>query len=142
MLEEVLRYLKNWFEVERHCDTYEIKDEGITLPFLLPNQYYRIDGSLFNDGLHKYKDPLDVLVDETFEGSITAMAVPPAVVKIAAEINAWIDKNENSAVPLDSPFESESFAGYSYTRAKDQNGNSIRSWQQAFRTRLNPWRKI
>lgn len=142
MLEEVLRYLKNWFEVERWEGTVTITDEGVDLPFLEPNQYYRIAGSIFNDGLHKYQDPTDELVSETFTGSVWGLAIPTPVIKIAAEIAAWRDKYENSEVASSlSPYDSESFAGYSYTRAKNGSGDSI-GWQSVFRSRLNAWRKI
>ena len=56
MLEQVLMHLKNWFLVPGgiHEGTYTIEDGGITLPFLAKGQYFRICGSVFNDGLHQY----------------------------------------------------------------------------------------
>ena len=56
MLETVLMYLNNWFVVGRYDDTYTIEGGRLTLPFLVNGQYYRIVGSLFNDGLYKYAD--------------------------------------------------------------------------------------
>lgn len=54
MLEQVLRHLNNWFLVEIHEGTFAVENGSIALPFLLTNQYFRICGSVFNDGLHQY----------------------------------------------------------------------------------------
>ena len=93
MLEQVLMNIRNWFTVEGgiHSGTFSIKDGGITLPFLADGQYFRIIGSVFNDGLHQY--PATDLVDEEFSGVIWALAIPPAVVDLADEIQKWQEKN-------------------------------------------------
>lgn len=139
MLEQILMHLKNWFLVPGgiHEDTYTIKDGGITLPFLQNGQYFRICGSVFNDGLHQY--PADDLKTETFNGVIWVLAIPQDVIDLAAEIGAWEKKNGSASI---GPYQSESFGGYSYTKATDaQTGGSV-TWQSAFRSRLNHWRKI
>ena len=51
MLEQVLRHLNNWFLVEIREGTFTVENGSIALPFLLTNQYFRICGSVFNDGL-------------------------------------------------------------------------------------------
>lgn len=68
MLEQVLRHLNNWFLVEIHEGTFTVENGSITLPFLQTNQYFRICGSVFNDGLHLY--PAVDLTDETFTGTV------------------------------------------------------------------------
>ena len=70
MLEQVLMNIRNWFTVDGgiHSGTFTIKDGGIALPFLANGQYFRIIGSVFNDGLHQY--PAADLVDEEFSGAI------------------------------------------------------------------------
>ena len=103
MLGTILQYLNNWFVRGIYAGDYEIKDGSIVLPFLVDGQYFRILGSLFNDGLHKYPD--DGLVSERFNGVIWALAVPPAVVSLAEEIAAWNEKNGASP----GPYTSESF---------------------------------
>ena len=92
MLEQVLMNIRNWFTVEGgiHSGTFSIKDGGITLPFLADGQYFRIIGSVFNDGLHQY--PATDLVDEEFSGAIWALAIPPAAVDLAAELQTWQEK--------------------------------------------------
>ena len=139
MLEQVLMNIRNWFTVEGgiHSGTFSIKDGGITLPFLADGQYFRICGSVFNDGLHKY--PAADLVDEKFSGAIWALAIPPAVVDLADEIQKWQGKNGEVA---SSPFSSESFGGYSYSKATDAETGGAVTWQSAFKKQLSAWRKI
>ena len=139
MLEQVLMNIRNWFTVEGgiHSGTFSIKDGGITLPFLADGQYFRICGSVFNDGLHKY--PAADLVDEEFSGAIWALAIPPAVVDLADEIQKWQEKNGEVA---SSPFSSESFGGYSYSKATDAETGGAVTWQSAFKRQLSAWRKI
>ena len=139
MLEQVLMHLKNWFLVPGgiHEGTYTIEDGGITLPFLANGQYFRICGSVFNDGLHQY--PASDLKAETFEGTVWALAVPQAVIDLATEIEAWQKKNGDASV---SPYQSESFGGYSYSKATDSASGGAVTWQSAFSSRLNAWRKL
>ena len=139
MLEQVLMHLKNWFLVPGgiHEGTYTIEDGGITLPFLANGQYFRICGSVFNDGLHQY--PASDLKAETFEGTVWALAVPQAVIDLATEIESWQEKNGDASV---SPYQSESFGGYSYSKATDSASGGAVTWQSAFRSRLSAWRKI
>lgn len=139
MLEQVLMNIRNWFTVEGgiHSGTFSIKGGGITLPFLVDGQYFRIIGSVFNDGLHQY--PAADLVDEEFSGAIWALAIPPAVVDLADEIQKWQAKNGEVA---SSPFSSESFGGYSYSKATDAETGGAVTWQSAFKRQLSAWRKI
>ena len=139
MLEQVLMNIRNWFPVKGgiYSGTFTIEDGGITLPFLANGQYFRICGSLFNDGLHQY--PADGLVDETFNGTIWALAIPKAVIELADEIGKWQEKNGEAA---SSPFSSESFGGYSYSKATDAETGGAVTWQSAFKQQLGAWRKI
>ena len=138
MLEQVLMNIRNWFTVEGgiHSGTFSIKDGGITLPFLADGQYFRICGSVFNDGLHQY-NVLD-LVDETFTGTIWALAIPKAVIELAAEIEAWQKKNGEAASGI---YQSESFGGYQYSKQTASDGGQLTVWS-VFRKRLNQWRKL
>lgn len=139
MLEQVLMNIRRWFPVEGgiHSGTFTIKDGGITLPFLADGQYFRICGSVFNDGLHQY-NVLD-LTDETFTGTIWALAIPKAVIELADEIQKWQEKNGEASV---SPYQSESFGGYSYSKATDAETGGAVTWQSAFKQQLSAWRKI
>ena len=139
MLEQVLMNIRRWFPVEGgiHSGTFTIKDGGVTLPFLADGQYFRICGSVFNDGLHQY-NVLD-LIDETFNGTIWALAIPKAVIELADEIQKWQEKNGEASV---SPYQSESFGGYSYSKATDAETGGAVTWQSAFKQQLGAWRKI
>ena len=52
MLTELCQELKNWFEREIHVGTFTIEGGQLTdCSFLQDGQYYRIIGSVFNDGV-------------------------------------------------------------------------------------------
>lgn len=133
MLEELLGHLNNWFVREIHSGTFSVQDGMLLADFLRPGQYYRVFGSIFSDGLHQWPD--DTLTDETFNGTVWALAVPPALLALADEIAAWRAKNP------DSDKLSESVPNYSYTRAAGPSGAPA-GWQAAFAARLNQWRKL
>lgn len=138
MLTELCAELRNYFEVPngRHFGKFEISGGSIApLDFLQEGQYFRIVNSVFNDGVYQY--PASSLTDEEFDGAVWAMAVPPSVVALAAEIKAYNESDDGKA----SPYTSESFGGYSYTKATDASGAPI-GWQKAFASRLNKWRKL
>ena len=138
MLTELCAELRNYFEVPngRHFGKFTISGGSIApLDFLQEGQYFRIGGSVFNDGVYQY--PATSLTDEVFEGAVWAMAVPPTQIALSAEIEAYNDSDAGKA----SPYTSESFGGYSYTKATDANGAPI-GWQKAFASRLNKWRKL
>ena len=141
MLDELCAELRNYFvqsESDKHYNKYTVNGGIFTPPldFLKDGQYYRVVGSALNDGVYK-NDGCGVLTDEEFDGSIWAMSVPPAVVALAAEIEEYNKSDAGKA----SPFTSESFGGYAYTKATDENGAPI-GWKKAFASRLNKWRKL
>ena len=144
MLSEVCHELKNYFlknrEKDIHYGTYTIKDGAIgQLDFLQEGQYFRIVGSTFNDGVHRYLDYMDLLVDETFDGAVWAMAVPPSVVALASEIGEWTEKNEDA---INSPYQSESFGGYSYSKGGAYNQGGSVTWVSQFESKLKNYRRI
>ena len=142
MLTELCQELHNWFDREQHTGTFTIENGNITADFLQDGQYYRIMGSVFSDGVHQY--PSSELRDETFTGAVWALAIPAPVIKLSTEIEAWRGKYEAADSAALSPFTSESFGGYSYTKGSgsSESGGSGASWQSAFRAQLNRWRKI
>lgn len=142
MLTELCQELKNWFDRERHTGTFTIADGNITADFLREGQYFRIMGSVFSDGVHQY--PAAGLPSETFTGAVWALAIPAPVIALDEEITAWREKYEATDSAAMSPFTSESFGGYSYSKSSGNSGDgsSGRSWQTAFAPRLNMWRKI
>ena len=138
ILTEICAELRNYFEVPngRHFGKFTISGGSIApLDFLQEGQYFRIIGSVFNDGVHQY--PAADLTDEVFHGAVWAMSLPPDLIALSAEIEEY----NKSDAGKPSPFSSESFGGYSYTKATDASGAPI-SWQKAFSSRLNQWRKL
>lgn len=143
MLTELCAELRNYFVRGRediHHGEYTISGGQIqSLPFLKEGQFFRIVGSVFNDGVWQYG--VDYLKDETFEGAIWAMRMPPAVVALSQEIEAWVATNQSA---INSPYTSESFGGYSYTLRGSGSGEGEGglTWQNQFAKRLSKWRKL
>lgn len=131
-LGSLVTYLNNWFETDRVKDTYVIEEGSIVVPFVQDGQYFRIIGSVFNDGVYKY--PCNGLIDEVFTGEVWAMAVPPSVIALSSSIEQWVSDNPSGV------YTSESFGGYSYTKGTN-NGVPL-DWTHAFRHELNRWRKL
>ena len=155
----------NYHETDRVVGDYAIENGNISLPFLVNGQFFRIQGSKFNDGVYIYskeyiireatwKDVLTdnrdwnalteeewgnlkhaELTDESFTGVIWPMRMPRAFLKLAQEIEEY---NESEAAKP-SPYTSESISGhYSYTKA-----NAVDSaWENVFSAKLKRWRKV
>lgn len=146
MISEICAELRNYFlrdytnpEHYIHYGSFVIADgEMQTLPFLKQNQYYRIIGSTFNDGVHQYGVD-NGLIDETFDGTIWEMFIPKEIVDLSAEIQDWISNNADT---INSPYQSESFGGYSYTKAIASTGRLSTDWQNHFAGKLNRWRRL
>lgn len=184
MLTELCAEIRNYFlrdpRRDIHVGNFVISGGSIEpLSFLQDGQYFRIVGSVFNDGVHQYRIPTPTpapevntreveteqeqepgtevtpsvsnesesestpaLTDEVFSGAVWAMAVPPAVIALSQEIDAWIAANREA---LDSPYQSESFGGYSYSKSSvgsGTGGTGAYGWQVQFSNRLNPYRRV
>lgn len=116
--------------------------------FIKSNQFFRIMGSVFNDGVYQNTPKvLEQLADEEFDGEIWLMAVPPDFLDLCKQIEDWRVKNEAADSVNMSPFTSESFGGYSYSKSSggssssSESGNSV-TWKSQFASRLNAYRKI
>lgn len=134
MLEMLLDELHNWFPVRgaAQAGAFTISGGALHADGIAEGQYYRIQGSVFNDGLHQRG--AEQLTDEAFSGVVTPLAVPRAVAALADEIAAWRAANpETDKI-------SESFGGYSYTRAAASDGAQA-GWRAAFAAQLSRWRR-
>ena len=135
MLFEIMRHIRNFFATDKSVEgALAIEDGTMSLPFALDGQYVLIEGSALNDGV--YKAPLENLTDEKFNGRIVALAVPGEFLELVEEIKAYNEKSKESGI-----YQSESFGGYSYSKATGRNGG-VATWQDAYRSRLNVWRKL
>ena len=152
-LTELCQELKNWFVRRTYTGTIELADDGKVycngnLVQLLYGQYYRVKGSVFSDGIHKYPEP--PLVDATheiFSGTVWTMAVPKPVLVLAKDISDWRAKYESVESAAMSPFTSEQVPNYSYSKSSNNNSSSgenggVSGWKSVFASRMNAWRKI
>ena len=139
-LNELCGEVRNWFETERHIGRFTISGGTITpSDFLQEGQFFRIVGSVFNDGIHRFSSSsLSSISDESFAGAVWAMAVPPAVIALAEEIKAFQARGDNAPTAI----VSESVGGHSVTRATTANGTPATTWEHVFAKRLNRWRKL
>lgn len=154
MLQQICEYLNNYFvnENEIHSATFTISGGTVTpLEGLKEGQRFYLTGSDLNDGIYTYhstgvKNDDDIagagLADEVFFGAIVGLSVPPQIIALSAEVAAWVDKYGDA---VNSPYQSESFGGYSYTRASKAGsgaGSSVAGWQEVFASRLKRWKKV
>ena len=140
ILDELCSEIRNWFEVKIGGGTFTVRN-GMIEPhnFLKDGQYFRICGSVFNDGVHLFSSSfIPSLTDEAFDGTVWAMAVPPAVIALAGEIKDYKASGEGNATAI----VSESVGGHSVSRATGKDGIPATGWERVFAKRLNKWRKI
>lgn len=154
MLQAVCEYLNNYFvsEGETVDGTFTIADGAISPALTLKEgQRFLISGSDLNDGVYTWHED-DIrndddtagagLADELFSGAIVGLAVPPQLITLSAEITSWVGKYGDA---INSPYQSESFNGYSYTRASrtgSGSGSAASGWQDVFASRLKRWKKV
>lgn len=150
---EVCQYIKNWFikdaKKDIHKGTFKVENGNISpqIDFLENNQYYRIKGSILNDGVYQFNDGISLIDEGEFIGEIWAMSIPKDLLIIFEDIKKWDEKYGSVDGINSSPFASETYSGvYSYTKKSSSSsngtGDGVYSWQDAFRERLNKWRKI
>lgn len=142
MIGQICAEVKNYFvqrDVDIHAGNYTIANGEISpIPFVRVGQYYRIVGSALNDGVYQRGVDDLQLIDEEFDGAIWSMKVPKEFVDLCKEISDWETANANA---LSGPYQSESFAGYSYSKGSSASGGAY-GWQDQFRSKLNAYRRL
>lgn len=129
--------MHNWFIIPgaARCGTFEVVSGTLDADFLRWDQYFLVEGSVFNDGLHRY--PAVNMQDEVFCGTVYPMAIPRAVINLTEKIEKWCENN-----PVSDKV-SESFGGYSYTKGGSGTQRAdTGGWQTAFRKELSHWKKV
>lgn len=149
MLTEICAEIRNYFAYseDRHPGYYKVVD-GVIVPrkdsLTYPTDYIAIFGSRLNNGVHKLSEH-DLKDEGEFHGAIWFMSPPKAFLDLCDEIDAWQQKYGGIDSNAVSPFYSESFGGYSYTKSAGSTsnaGNSAAStWQTAYAARLNLYRR-
>lgn len=140
MIYEVMRYCRNFFPCGKSVSgTWAISGGRADLPFMREGQYFFIECSSFlNDGVYMY--PTDDLSGDVLDGCITPLSPPKEFLELVDEIEAWQSKYGSADSNAMSPFNSESFGGYSYNKGAGEKG--LTSWKDAFKGRLRVWRKL
>ena len=145
VLTEVCDYLNNYFWEKKIKGHFVISGGILNVSGVKNGQYFRILGSTFNNGIHQYPITEDnKLIDEEFDGYIWALAIPQTVLAIAEDIGKWQNEYGSGDSAAMSPFNSESFNNYSYSKNGNENANSGSNvtWQDVFSGRLNKYRKL
>lgn len=150
MLTEICHEVNNYFRRESIRKTFSIEDgnlAGIPEDFLQTGQYFLIEGSVFNDGVHKkLATGMNLQAEKDFYGNVTALAIPQEFLALVAEISDWETKYGGADSVAVSPFSSESFGGYSYS--KNSGGSSSdgsadgANWKTVYAGRLAKWRRM
>ena len=161
--QEVMEHLNNRFVRSEEEGEFTITGGYLLVPTLADGQWYWIEGSLFNDGLHRYgvsgndetsalvgsavvgkalvgssgADSESDLVDETFNGRILGLSIPRTFEALVEDMEAWLEAHPASS----SGYTSESFGGYSYDLPTTDNGTAVTVYD-VFRSRLNKWRRL
>lgn len=197
-LTDICEELNNWFDTkedgtkDRYFGTFTVSNGAVDFTDIevKPGQYFRIIGSLYNDGVWQVpfpqaEEPVEeepttttpttdntddtqntdsesdtgdtepaetttpveeepeeeepVLIDEVFDGAIWLMRVPSQVMKLLDKINVWNDKY---GPVVETPYNSETFGGYSYYKGYKNTASSITSWTGQFAGQLKKYRKL
>lgn len=142
MIGQICAEVKNYFvqpDVDIHAGNYTISGGLISpIPFVQVGQYYRIIGSALNDGVYKRGTDDQHLLSEEFFGTVWSMRVPKDFIALCKEISDWQTAN---AAALSGPYQSESFAGYSYSKGSSASGGAW-TWKDQFKNKLNAYRKL
>lgn len=148
MINNICLELRNFFckRGDRHQGTFRIVSGSLVPAVDIPTDYIRITGSRKNDGVHKRGQNGFELVDEgDFNGAVWIMSPPADFLALVDEISAWESKNGGVDSANMSPFQSESFGGYSYSKSSGGTGNaghsSVPTWQSTYANRLNVYRR-
>lgn len=141
-LNMICEYLNNWFWRDKIAGKFEVIGGSIDVPSLKNGQYYRIIGSVFNEGIHIY--PSTDLKEEEFEGQVWSMVIPQDIIDLASDLHEWLAKYGTAGSDAMSPYTSESFNGYSYSKSTgaDASGAGANGWQNVYAPRLLPYRRL
>lgn len=148
VLTDVCAEIRNYFAQygDRYIGDFRIENGGIVTDIQMPLdnfRYYRICGSVLNDGVHEVGEEL--MDEDTFHGAVWLMRIPAGLLSLAQEIADWQAKYGAIDSANMSPYSSESFGGYSYSKAQgyaSAGGGMLNTWKMVFSDRLSRYRKI
>jgi hypothetical protein len=140
MLNEVLQAINNYF-VDDFTDLPRLEVDGAIVKkpsIFIPAQYVLVLGSKMSDGVYTVLDivgnkvildaEVDFIEESTDDMVLCSLSIPPTVLKLVAEIEAYNSKANDG-------IQSESLGDYSVSYGNDA------SWLTAFRRKLQPYKK-
>ena len=141
-IEAVMAECHNFFEDGYADAEFTVTANGTLTPAVgvLDNQYVCIRGSTFHDGVWQMvsgkltRSEDDDFPAESFTGRLWYLHPPGAFLDIVESITAFDQKTPVTGL------QSESFGGYTYTRASGSQG-ALR-WQEAYSSMLMPYRRM
>ena len=145
MLSRVCRYLKNWFVDKIYAGDITVSDNKVyangTEIEMSEGQYFALVGVRYVYGVYAYGDDLE---SDTFEGAVWIMKVPKDVLDVVERMTAWEEANGGADSQAMSPYQSESFGGYSYSKGSSGNGKVGSSVfdNAEFASVLRPFKKL
>ena len=147
MIGEICATIKNFFtyDADKHIGDFVISEGAISPVVDFSTDYFRIVGSRLNDGVHKVSDlEKHPLQDESFHGAVWVMSPPNDFLALVEEIESWQEMNGGASSANMSPFTSESFGGYSYSKGGSASGGkgTGATWADQYASRLNIYRRI
>lgn len=146
MIQAICSEIKNFFtsDCDRLIGDWTIEGGNFVPPIDFPSDYIRIVGSRKNDGVYKVSEITEgTFTDERFHGAVWFMCPPKDFLNLVEEIEQWNAKNGSPDSAAMSPFTSESFGGYSYSKSSggSEGGKNPNSWQCVYASRLNQYRR-
>lgn len=149
MLTEICAHLKNYFDYSRFYGDISISGGAVSCRGVQidmdEGQYFALFRPHYCLGIFRYGDELE---DRTVKnGSVWLMDIPPAIFAAIEWAEKWNELNGGADSAANSPFQSESFGGYSYSKGstyKDADsaiGASVFD-QAQFKAMLSPYQKM
>jgi hypothetical protein len=145
MLTRICRYLKNWFVVKTYLGNIAVSEGKIYCNGseieMQEGQRFALVRTHYVYGAYSYGDEIE---DYEFEGAVWIMDVPADVLDVAVRMTEWEAANGGVDSQAMSPYQSESFGGYSYAKglnSKGKVGSSVFD-NAEFAAVLSPFKKI
>lgn len=146
MLSRICVYLKNYFETERIIGDVVISDGVITVDGveveLADGEYFALFHEHYAYGV--FQNGADYVEDNSFRGAVWRMDVPDSILDAMKWALEWEAKNGNPDDNANSAFNSESFGGYTYTKAQSSMstiGSTVFN-NAKFKSMLAPYMRI
>ena|GEM_PF-2880957 len=150
----VCSHLRNTFEADNAQGVFFISDGKITPSDAFQcGDWVGIIGSRRNNGIYKLQacnngsdflltngmDDTSISTDESFSGSVFRLDFPPLLIKLAHEIETWMNDPANEP----SNIVSEKVSGFhSWSKATNQDG-TVAGWETVFSDRfMEHWRRM